>query len=449
VYRSLIAACLVMAAGAGLTGCKPRLRAKPNVVLFIIDTLRADALGCYGAELDTTPELDALAARGVRFDNVYAQNSWTRPSVGSMLTGRYPRSLGIYEEREGILADRFTTLAEVLRQHGYATFGITANPHMNTSYNFHQGFDRYVDSDAVYSFMAPSQNQTSYSGGTVMAARQMFERVTEFVREHPSGPVYVQMNLMDVHEWNRNEHDLTRPEYDSLFGDVSFAKYYRPLRQLSADLGEFADNLRALPGWSDALLVFVSDHGEGLGSHPNVEDSWWHGRLLYESQIRVPLLLFREGWEYAGTVVDQPVRLLDLMPTLLDILDLPVPEDLDGIPLTPALGDPRAPLPLPDYFVAETQLRGDEKAAVYGVNWKYFEHDDAHAGTAPRELQAMRIMENGSRTNLIDKDPETARAMADFLESWRRRYPRAPETAHKQAISQEEIEQLRAIGYLQ
>jgi arylsulfatase A-like enzyme len=446
---TLIAVCLILATGVGWVSCGQRHRARPNVVLFIIDTLRADALGCYGAELEVSPELDALASRGVRFDNVYAQNSWTRPSIGSMLTGRYPRSLGIYTEQEGILGDEFTTLAEVLREGGYTTLGITANPHLNTSYNFHQGFDRYVDSDAVYSFMQRGTEQTDYRASTVMTAPEMFRQVRELVSKTETEPVYVQMNLMDVHEWTRGEHDLTRPEYDSLFDDVPFAAYYRPLRQLSADLGAFVEELRSIPGWADTLFIFVSDHGEGLGSHPDVEKSTWHGRLLYESQIRVPLFLYREGWKFAGTLVEQPVRLLDLMPTVLEVLSLPVPQGLDGVSVTPALRDPRTRLPLPDYFVAETELRGHKKAAVYGIHWKYFEHDDDHPGTAPRELQAMRVMEDGIRTNRIAADPGTAEAMAVFLEDWRKRYPKAPVPPHKQQLSREELDQLEAIGYLQ
>jgi arylsulfatase A-like enzyme len=416
----------------------------------MIDTLRADALGCYGSDLGTSPEIDALAARGVRFANVFSPASWTRPAVGAMLTGRHPRSLGIYAERYGILDDRFSTLAERLRSHGYATFGVTANPHLNTSYNFQQGFDTYIDSSAVYPFMQHAQDDEPYKESTVRSGPEMFDQALQFLEARDGQPVYLQIALMEVHEWSRaDEHTLTRPEYRSLFDGVPSARYFAALRQLSADLGAFVDQVRARPGWEDALFVFVSDHGEGLRDHPHVARSSSHGHLLYESQLRVPLLFYREGWSHSGRVVERPVRLLDLVPTVLDIVGLEVPSDLEGISLAPLLRDPETRLPLPDYFVAETELRDNRKVSVYGDDWKYFEHYDAHPGTAPRELQEMGRPEDGVRTNRLDSRKSTADAMANFLEEWKRTHPRAEATPHAQELTEREIRQLESIGYLQ
>jgi arylsulfatase A-like enzyme len=443
-----------IAAGCGITerapdAPAPPLPARPNVALFIVDTLRADALGCYGAELSgTSPELDDLAARGVRFANVYAQCSWTRPSVASMLTGLLPRRLGIYDEEEGILGDGAVTLAEVLREHGYATFGITANPHMNAAFNFHQGFDDYVDSNAVYPFMETGGDGTIYRQSTLANALDLFERVLEFDGRAGNAPKYVQLNLMEVHEWHRHLQALTRPEYGLLFPEPRYGKYYRPVRQVSEDLVAFVESLQARPGWEDGLFVFVSDHGEGLDSHPNVGNSVLHGRLLYESQLHVPFVMYREGWELAGRVVERPVRLLDLMPTVLDAAGVPVPRGTDGISLMPAVREPGAPLPLPEYFVAETWLRDASRAAVYGNGWRYYENYDEHLGTAPRELQVAGQPEDGLRTSVLDSNLSTAEEMAAFLQTYWQRYPVTPPIPHKQAVSDEEIEQLRALGYL-
>jgi arylsulfatase A-like enzyme len=458
--RLLIAAGLCLAGAA--TGCGPSDPARapassgltdplpgPNIALFIIDTLRADALGCYGADLpDTSPELDALAARGVRFEHVYAQCSWTRPSVGSMLTGLYPRRIGIYHEVEGILGDSFATLAEILREHGYATFGITANPHMNASYNFHQGFDTYVDSDAVYKFMEMDSTQTQYKKSSLAPATEMFKQVLEFDRRRRAVPKYVQMNLMEVHEWYRGLEALTRPEYSHQYLGLGLARYYRPVRQTSADLSAFVETLRKRPGWDDALFVFVSDHGEGLDSHPNIPKSTHHGRLLYESQLRVPLVLYREGWELAGRVVERPVRLMDLMPTVLDAVGLPVPPDLDGVSLMPAVREAGAPLPLPEYFVAETWMRGHDKAAVYGEGWRYYCNPDGQRGTALHELQIAGRPERGEATSVLDENRAKADEMDAYLKAWRKRYPPAPTIPRQQAVSQQELEQLRALGYV-
>jgi arylsulfatase A-like enzyme len=423
--------------------------AMPNIALFMIDTLRADALGCYGAEYpDTSPEIDAFAARGVRFENVIAQSSWTRPAVASMLTGKYPRRLGIFHETKGILGDAALTLAEALRAHGYRTFGITANSHLNKSFNFHQGFDAYIDSNAVYKFMKQEKARPRYEESRLATALEMFDKVLAYDSSHDAEHRYVQMALMEVHEWYRGEKDLTRPEYDELFSDSDRGRYYRAVRQTSADLGDFVEQLRARPGWDDALFIFVSDHGEGLNDHPSVEKSRTHGFLLYESQLRVPFVMYREGWELAGRVVEQPVRLMDLMPTVLDAAGLPVPRGTAGISLMPAVREPGTPLPLPEYFVAETFLRGRDKAAAYGKEWRFYDNTDEHPGTARFELQVAGHPEDGRRTSLLGSHKELATEMNDFLKMWRKQNPPAAPRPHKQAISDVEMEQLRALGYV-
>jgi len=109
---------------------------RPNIVLIIIDNLRADRLGAYGFPAPTSPELDAYGRKGVRFERVVAQSTWTRPSIGSMLTSLHPRTLGLYREEGEMLGGEFTTLAEALKQNGYWTAGATANPNINAYFNF-------------------------------------------------------------------------------------------------------------------------------------------------------------------------------------------------------------------------------------------------------------------------------------------------------------------------
>jgi arylsulfatase A-like enzyme len=458
-YACGAALCLAMVAtGCGTSGSPSEAPspgrtdpgAAPNIALFMIDTLRADALGCYGAEYpDTSPEIDALAARGVRFANVFAQCSWTRPSVGSMLTGMYPRRLGIYHETRGILGDAVTTLAEALHAQGYRTFGITANPHMNKSFNFHQGFDAYVDSNTVYEFMKQDGVKKRYDESTLATAADMFDKVLAYDGSHDAERRYVQVTLMEVHEWIRGPRDLTRPEYDGLFPGPVYGRYHSAVRQTSADLGAFIERLRERPGWDDALFIIVSDHGEGLNDYPSVEKSVTHGFLLYESLLHVPFVMYREGWEFAGRVVERPARLMDLMPTVLDAAGLPVPRGLTGVSLMPAVREPGAPLPLPEYFVAETFMRDHDKAAVYGDGWRFYDNTDEQPGTARYELQIAGQPEDGRRTSVLAANRDKAVEMNDFLKAWRTKHPPAAPLAHKQAISDEEKEQLRAIGYVE
>jgi arylsulfatase A-like enzyme len=243
----------------------------PNIVLIIIDNLRADRLGAYGFDGPISPELDAYARAGVRFARVVAQTTWTRPSIGSMLTSRYPRTLGLYREKEEVLDDRFATLAEVLQGNGYWAVGATANPNINSYFNFHQGFDEYIDSDVVFSFMdREASPQVLGKTSKLPAARSLFDRLEETVRLHKGRrPAYLQVNLMEVHEYYRPP--MEGEPYDALAAVESrapYLNYAKAVRRVSLETDRFIRRLRALPGWENTLFVIVSDHGDSLGGPP-------------------------------------------------------------------------------------------------------------------------------------------------------------------------------------
>lgn len=420
----------------------------PNVVLIIIDTLRADRLGCYGFTPEISPELDALATDGVRFEQVIVPASWTRPSIGALITGQHPRTLGLYRERAEILAERFTTLAEVLRDNGYATTGLTANPHINSSYNFDQGFSTYIDSHVLFPFMKPAGEQQNYNKSPVRSARELFAGALETAREAKALPGYLQIDIMEVHEYNRGDNTLTRTEFQAEFRGTKNADYNAAVRQASHDIGEFVSRLTALPGWEDTLFLITSDHGEGLDDHPGVLRAQFHGFVLYESQATVPLILYRRGWRPSSRVVHRPVRLIDIFPTLLDLLGIAVPDGLTGRSLSPLLDDASAVIDLPDYFVTESRWRAVNKIGLYGEDWEYFENRDGWVGVNPVELQSRGGRENGAWTDRIGEQPAIAAAMRDYLAAWEEANPPARPTLDQDALSPEEIEQLRSIGYL-
>ncbi len=437
----LVAALLAVS----FAGCGQRPR--PHVVLIIVDTLRADKLGCYGFEQPTSPEIDAIAARGVRFERVVAQSSWTRPSIGSMLTSRYPRSLGLYKERDEVLAERHLTLAEVLRSHGYRTFGITANPNVNSTFNFHQGFDRHVDSTARFSWMHAEADKPTVGKVGLTPAREIFDQILEVVGRAPGAPWYVQITAMDVHEHGRKRRNLTRAEMKRLFPGVRDRKYLQAVRQVSADVGAFVDAWLALPGLADTLFILTSDHGEGLRDHPHVAPSDEHGTVLYESNLRVPLVFYHPGSGLEPRTVPADVRLLDLMPTVLDLLDLPLPDSLQGVSLEPWLAGDRE-VELPEYFVAETEFRRYEKIAVRSRQWKYIENRRPHVGTGRTELQEVGLPEDGKWSNRTRDRPRIVQPMRDFLAEWERRFPKQP-PAVAEDVPLEVTKQLKALGYLE
>jgi arylsulfatase A-like enzyme len=428
--------------------------AKPaSLVLLLLDTLRADRLGCYGYPVATSPELDALARDGVRFGRVVSQAPWTKPSVASLFTSLHPRSLGILAEGEAILPDRVTTLAEALHEAGYRTLGATANPHTNRSFNLPQGFDVYLDSGVVWEGMRPEPGQEVASEPRFASAPELFARLTrELDAESPAerrAPHLLWLHAMEVHEHSRAASPLLRPESSELFPEVRDPEeraYLQVVRQLSADVGAFVAQLSRRPGFEDAIFAILSDHGEGLRSHPGVFKSEGHGRLLYESQLLVPWILYqREGALPRGLVVERPVRLLDVMPTLLALLGIEGPAEMRGASLLP-LFEPGGEIELPRRFVVETHFRGHDKLGVYGPAWKLYDHRDAHPGTDRLELQAWGS-EDGRRTDQGSSHPRAVARFSRFLARWERDHPVAEPTLRPTPLPEEEAEQLRALGY--
>jgi arylsulfatase A-like enzyme len=442
------AAATIVAIGAAVVLMWGRAPARPpNVVLIVIDTLRQDKLGAYGFPHGTSPEIDRMAEQGVRFDRVIAQSSWTRPSIGSMLTSQYPRTLGIYEEQSDVLADEFVTLAEVLKGVGYTTIGATANPNINTSFNFQQGFDHYLDSTVLFRWMDATEGASRHDQKKLQSARQIFDDLLSQVKERGTPPYYLQANVMEVHEYWDPRMDLR--DYESTFAGAPNSRYLAAIRLVSKEVGRFVKALGKLPDFEHTLFVIVSDHGEGLTDHDPLEDSWGHGRLLYKSQVLVPLILHATDDSLpSGRVVEAPTRLLDLMPTLLEYAGL---EGVPGIAGKSTWGaiQGREPPQLPPHFVVETQWRESDAIGVYGARWAYLEHRAPHHGTDPRELQGRDVRERGSQTNQLATKPEVGEALRTSLQQWERAHPRAQATKRAAPLPAVEEEQLRALGYIE
>ena len=437
----------------------------PNVVLLIIDTLRADKLGCYGFDENTSPELDKLAEKGVQFNWTLAQSNWTLPSHGSFLTALYPRTLGLYE-MPYILGDKFTTLPELLRKAGYTTLGITANPQINTAFNFDQGFDKYIDSVVL---STPMAEKYKMKGEKVWSKKVPFSLAEDILPEAMGlansvkrFPVYLQINVMDVHEsGKRVVIKKLKPGFRKLFNDSGYSRlqsrYYKVIRNVSYHIGKFIDQLTAVPGWENTLFIIISDHGQGLGDHAGVRGEYGHGTLLYSTNLWVPFIMYHHGGSLKPKKINRHVRLMDMMPTVLDYLGLPIPDNLDGVSLLKMINGNESDVDLPEYFVVETELNGN-KIAVYSKDWKYIENrDDARKRKNRKkrkitavnkfELHPVGIKEKGVLTDIAEKKPGIVKEMKRFLNWWEKRYPKEKRTALENAPFSKEIEQLKMLGY--
>jgi arylsulfatase A-like enzyme len=336
-----------MALVAATAGCEPgpdEASGPAGIVLVVVDTLRSDHLGCYGSERGLTPELDALAAESVVFANTVAASSWTRSSMAAMFSSRYPSEIGLLK-REDVVSDSVVTLAEVLQEGGVQTLGISTNMNAGSRFGFAQGFDLFVEKLPKVSY-PDDPARVPAQAVTKRAARILDER-------DPERPFLLYVHYIDPHSpYFEHPGLLDEPEPPGRFGgaewdlavlDAQKMEEHRPedldrIRWLYAGEVKYCDHwlgeLRARGLWDDVLVMVTSDHGEGLWDH----ETRGHGTDLYEEQIDVPLIVkFPAGEGLAPVVTDAIVGHVDLAPTLVNTLGLPVPDVFRGVDLRAAV----------------------------------------------------------------------------------------------------------------
>ena len=197
--------------------------------------------------------------------------------------------------------------------------------------------------------------------------------------------------------------------------------------------------------------MITSDHGQGLDDHLSVPGSVTHGNLLYESELRVPLIFHHPDdpqGRFAPRRIKTRVSLLDLMPTILDLAGLSAPKGAVGRSLFAMMKGEGGSADLRGVVVAETNWRNVDKIAVYSDEWKYIENRDGWEGVNPYELQPMGIKEEGKLTDRIHDEIEISEKMQESLVAWERAFPRAGNTAPSHAVTEREIDQLKSLGYL-
>ena len=319
-----------------------------DVVLLVIDTLRSDTLGCYGSKSGLTPNLDALAAKGTRFDSALSTSSWTVPAMASMLTGLWPKQHGVekglFRERQVVgqpgLAKEIVTLAEVFKARGYFTAGAVANAHLGDRQGFSQGFDMFNNAgfsgaSAVVKWVRDNQKALRVTD------RPRFIWIHLFDPHHPYRPRRPWFNkLLDARGAEEAEgflpeqpwkvaRRLVKQKIRALERREDLAAGAPKLAVLHAayesEVGYvddvYASIFELLDIDEDALVVATVDHGEEFRDH----DGLGHRNTLYTELVRVPLIISWPGKVPAGEVVHEPVSIVDIFPTLVDLLDLSPP----------------------------------------------------------------------------------------------------------------------------
>ncbi len=321
---------VALAIACGASSCSDR---RPNVLLITLDTTRADYLGTYGYPGDPTPNFDALAQAGTRFDLAIATAGVTPVSHASILTGYFNRDHGlrVLAALGGFrLPDDVPMLSTVLKDEGYSTAAF----HSAYPVSAHFGFDRGFDVFESFTATATTVNQKTWA---LDSLQRRSDQTTDMALDYVSradSPF-----MMWIHYWD--PHDLMRvPPQQFLPSNLpqvggtllpSRELYAAEVRYVDHEFGRLVEGLKKSGQWDNTIVVVVADHGEGLGDH-----DWDRHRILYQEQIRVPLLVRIPGVTHTPEV-DALVRCADIYPTILDYLGIAAPRPVNGASLRPLI----------------------------------------------------------------------------------------------------------------
>jgi len=438
----------------------------PNVVLLMIDTLRADRLGVYGNAGAKTPALDALAHDGVRGGRTFSQASWTRPSVATILTGLYPSSHGAVHKAD-ILPNRVETVAELLAAGGYYTAGFPNNVNVSPAFNFGQGFAEYHYLAPELFFWAdePAAKLTLYNGLRLVRERFLARRVDVHNYYQPaevvtdaaitwldspaakSGPFFLFLHYMDphdpyfVHPYNGEGYArVANPNPPPGVAEKYLALYDGEISYLDEQLGRLFADLKRRGLYEKTLIVLTADHGEEFHEH----GGWWHGTTLYDEQIHVPLIMKPPHAVSGPTVLDELTTSLDIAPTILKTASVAVPPVMQGHAL-PLDG---APAPTRESVFSEEDLEGNVLQSVRTAVSKLITANPGNPrGLQPEELYDVKT-DPREQHSLVAKEPVLLEEMRAALG---RSYLEA--RAHAGAGAQTDVDsvtkdRLRALGYL-
>jgi arylsulfatase A-like enzyme len=463
------------------TGSAPR-----GVILIHVDTLRPDHLGFYGHTRDTAPFLARFAQEGAMFKHAFAQAGWTKVSTSSFMTSLYPTTHGVQGINDRLPAAA-TTAAEVYRAAGYATVSFSSVAFTGLGTNLHQGYEELHERTSV-------DTGPQYTSKT---ARTFVDRASEWIEQHRDAPFFMYLHVFDPHSpfeprrpWDtmwadagkRDEHvkqleALRKVIVNPFMADRGMATrdemikagvepasylshdkdwYDGSIRGVDAELARLFERLRTIGLDRDIAVAFLADHGEEFHEHGRM----WHGQSVYGEMMHVPLVVRWPAGLEAGRVIDEPVQLVDVMPTLLDLSGLEHPKSVQGQSLLPLLrpasngggGWKRRPV------ILEKQPQGDtnehpeatQSLAIIDGNWKLI-HNKIRPPDRPEYELYEFPKDRLDQKNVAADHPDVVQRLSKALSGWHTMATAArlkPDTETTKALSAEELQRLRSLGYV-
>ena len=418
---------------------------RPNVLVYVVDTMRADHLGLYGAARNVSPEIDKFGTHAFVFDQAMAQTSWTKPAVASIFTGLGTTAHGV-NHREHRLASRLDTMAELFSGASYRTAAFTTNAYFSADSGLRQGFDEFT--------LQPARADRVH--------QQIFDWLD---KEEETGPFLLYVHTIDPHapydppesfrrEFAAEVADPAAGSFEHIralaFGEIPRTPltdrdlvdlYDAEIAFADHQFGLLLDDLRRRGLFDDMLILFISDHGEGFYEH-GIQG---HGWDLYRESTQVPMILKLPG-QTPGRRVQELAQQIDILPTLLDLVGIDVPQSAQGRSLVPLLEDgPRSQadqIPVFSYLDYE----GRRGMSVILGSWKLIE--PLSSGFAPGRELYHRFEDPGEQLDLAAEHPILAGYLATLIRQQLLQLEQLPEVESME-FDEETRQQLQALGYLE
>jgi len=406
----------------------PACRQKPapeplrNVLLITIDTLRADHLGCYGYSRAATPNIDHWSEKGTLFTNSTASVPLTLPSHSTIMTGQYPVAHGVRDNGGFYLEDKWQTLAETLHGAGFRTGGFVSAFVLDRRWGIAQGFDEYFDHFELSKFKLVSLDSVQRRGDETLA------QALSWIDRNKSSRFFAWVHFYDPH----TPYDPPEP-FRSEFRGSAISLYDGEIAFADNLVGRIHDYLEKNNLLSTTLVVLTSDHGESLGEH---EESG-HGFFIYDATMHVPLMIWNPGEE--PRKIREQVRSVDLFPTICEAAGVPVGQPGPGVSLLPLVRGDSLAKKLTAYsesYYPKFHYGWSELKSLRTPEYKYVE--------APEREFYRLSQDSGEKQNLYD----SRRDRATPFESELTRLVSAEVPAVPQAMDNDSLEKLQALGYI-
>lgn len=429
---------VVWLSNAAVSQAKTQEEIQPNIIFIVVDALRADHVSAYGYHRQTTPNVDAwLAEKGVLFSDVTAASSWTHPSNGALLTSHRASSIDtVWSDMDRRIPEEEMMLAEYLKDAGYHTAGFVSNWWLQDRFGYGQGFDTYKstagpDKTRAFALNDLAINWLDDNLGTVQGNAQPLFLFLYYLDPHtyydPPPPYDVKFDSTYTGtltaEVYGHGHDVVSGDIIPTERDIEhlIALYDGEINYWDFELGKMLMFLKDKGLLDNSIVVATSDHGQMFGEH----GKWVHRNSLYEEVVRVPLLMSYPGTISAGQVLTAPVHMMDITPTLLDMVGITVPSHMDGQSLLPQMQGAAAPegRSIFSEMAGETDPNSDAywiapRTDLYSIKkegWKLI-----HARQAPQQDEVYDVRQSSlyEQENLESQEPEKSAELFQELQNW-------------------------------